>query len=283
MDITHNLFALLRSDTKHGPPRGLLRALSRCDDPLSSSWVQRRRALPQRVRGQRRRPAGLRRRGRVPRAAAALRPADTVHQPPGLLRVLCAPHLSSCCLFTAQSPLPVLARSRVRVALPFANCLTESPRPRTPFPCAAACPAGTRGTGLTGCRAITTCAVDNGGCWQGDGLRQQCTDTANGSVCGGCPAGYDTAPGGCTLRRGCLVVRRSTNHHLHSRHLPHDTQRAIQGRLNESPLTPFPRRRHLGVVFLPLTAEPAAAGLGQPLLPRGALRRPEARRRPRGA
>lgn len=74
-----------------------------------------------------------------------------------------------------------------------------------PLP-AGLCPTGTRGSGLTGCRAITACNVNNGGCDR----KQTCTDTPTGAVCGKCPNGYDTTAAGCVLIEGCKVVRTAS-------------------------------------------------------------------------
>ncbi|KAK3286035.1 hypothetical protein CYMTET_6381 [Cymbomonas tetramitiformis] len=57
-----------------------------------------------------------------------------------------------------------------------------------------ACPAGLRGSGLTGCVPTTDCSENNGGCWVGTdadlGFAAACEQTELGSVCGECPDGF---------------------------------------------------------------------------------------------
>ncbi|KAK3256764.1 hypothetical protein CYMTET_34118, partial [Cymbomonas tetramitiformis] len=57
-----------------------------------------------------------------------------------------------------------------------------------------ACPAGFKGTGMTGCVPESVCSENHGGCWQGEGelslLDVSCTDSASGAECGACPEGY---------------------------------------------------------------------------------------------
>lgn len=86
------------------------------------------------------------------------------------------------------------------------SLLPSPPRLLLPgsFSCSA-CPAGFRGRGETGCRAISNCTFGNGGCER----TQSCSwdPVARESVCGPCASGYDTTAEGCSLRLGCKVVR----------------------------------------------------------------------------
>lgn len=72
------------------------------------------------------------------------------------------------------------------------------------------CPDGYRGSGRTGCRKATACAVNNGGCWVSDDgrVRQQCTDRQDAiGDCGACPADYNQTEVGCEPVQGCIAVR----------------------------------------------------------------------------
>ncbi|KAK3262935.1 hypothetical protein CYMTET_28237, partial [Cymbomonas tetramitiformis] len=72
-----------------------------------------------------------------------------------------------------------------------------------------ACPEGYKGSGETRCELISTCAVNNGGCWRGsgehEGLASTCVDrTGVGAECGECPEGFEgTGETGCLDVDGC--------------------------------------------------------------------------------
>ncbi|KAK3261845.1 hypothetical protein CYMTET_29268 [Cymbomonas tetramitiformis] len=71
------------------------------------------------------------------------------------------------------------------------------------------CPDGYKGSGETGCVLVTTCAMDNGGCWVGSGdyaaFSTTCTDVPGvGTECGACPEGFEgTGATGCVDIDGC--------------------------------------------------------------------------------
>ncbi|KAK3284360.1 hypothetical protein CYMTET_7991 [Cymbomonas tetramitiformis] len=72
-----------------------------------------------------------------------------------------------------------------------------------------ACPEGYKGSGETGCVLVTTCAMNNGGCWVGSGdyaeFSTACTDIPGvGTECGACPEGFEgTGDTGCVDIDGC--------------------------------------------------------------------------------
>lgn len=70
-----------------------------------------------------------------------------------------------------------------------------------------ACPAGYKGSGKSGCKLISGCAVDNGGC---DPASLCVDDGAGGSVCGACPSHSVTAHFpwvvGSTGETGCVDI-----------------------------------------------------------------------------
>ncbi|KAK3256819.1 hypothetical protein CYMTET_34070 [Cymbomonas tetramitiformis] len=81
----------------------------------------------------------------------------------------------------------------------------ENPKGRVCGPC----PEGYKGSGETRCNLISTCAVNNGGCWQGQGdeawATTNCTDVPGvGTDCGACPPGFSgTGESGCVDVDGC--------------------------------------------------------------------------------
>lgn len=83
---------------------------------------------------------------------------------------------------------------------PLTRCASSRLTPAARANCSA-CPAGFRGSGLTGCRPVVTCAAGNGGC---DPL-QSCTDTPGGAVCGACPAGFGRVGEDCFVLDNCEV------------------------------------------------------------------------------
>ncbi|KAK3283827.1 hypothetical protein CYMTET_8493 [Cymbomonas tetramitiformis] len=106
------------------------------------------------------------------------------------------------CASTADPPLGGCYRDEA--AGVFTTC-TNILKGRTCGPC----PAGYKGSGETTCELITTCAVNNGGCWYGRGdeawASTTCTDDPGvGTDCGPCPAGF-TGSGetGCVDTDGC--------------------------------------------------------------------------------
>jgi len=63
------------------------------------------------------------------------------------------------------------------------------------------CPDWALGSGKTGCKPKTTCAVNNGGC----DLESACQDNQVGVTCGPCPAGFSgTGATGCVDIDGCV-------------------------------------------------------------------------------
>ncbi|KAK3273214.1 hypothetical protein CYMTET_18539 [Cymbomonas tetramitiformis] len=70
------------------------------------------------------------------------------------------------------------------------------------------CPEGYIGSGETTCELITTCAMNNGGCWYGRGdeawASTTCKDISDGTECGACPPGFTgTGVTGCIDTDGC--------------------------------------------------------------------------------
>ncbi|KAK3271989.1 hypothetical protein CYMTET_19689 [Cymbomonas tetramitiformis] len=101
---------------------------------------------------------------------------------------------------TREKPYPAVAVT-LGVPMPAAN------------PTCSPCPDGYQGSGVTGCRLMSSaCDVDNGGCWTTNGAEfATCVVNAEGvAECGPCPSGYQgDGSQGCVDVDGCLPASES--------------------------------------------------------------------------